>query len=189
MKLKKGDIVEFNKGLFAYTANTGAKAIYQGRTYTDRDGGELIEVKWIRDELSGEQNDGEYYSSMFTKVEEVSHQKEVRILSEISKEKNMESIDFNFNEGVGRVIEYLTNFIEVEETLLLNNLNQFDDLDDLRYALDSLDTLQTTTERSINILKISKTISEVIDAVEDTTLRDEDVYIISLLLGIEIEEI
>ena len=101
----------------------------------------------------------------------------------------MESIDFNFNEGVGRVIEYLTNFIEVEETLLLNNLNQFDDLDDLRYALDSLDTLQTTTERSINILKTSKTISEVIDAVEDTTLRDEDVYIISLLLGIEIEEI
>jgi len=101
----------------------------------------------------------------------------------------MESIDFNFNEGVGRVIEYLTNFVEVEETLLLHNLNQFDDLDDLRYALDSLDTLQNTTERSINILKTSKTISDVIEAVEDTTLRDDDVFIISLLLGIEINEI
>ena len=189
MKLEKGDIVEFNRGSFPYTANTGAKAIYQGRTYTDSDGGELIEVKWIRDELSGEQNDGEYYSSMFTKVEEVSHQKEVRILSEISKEKNMESIDFNFNEGVGRVIEYLTNFVEVEKTLLLEGIRQFDDIDDLKRAIEGCDDNESIINQAIEKLQMALDIEEVFDAVEDTTLGYEFTFIISLLLGIEINEI
>ena len=58
MKLKKGDIVRFDFPSIRYSANKWAKAIYQGTTYTDQDGGELIDIKWIRDGNDNEQNDG-----------------------------------------------------------------------------------------------------------------------------------
>jgi hypothetical protein len=82
MKFKEGDILEFSKGRAAYAANDGAQAIFTGKFYIDRDGGELIEVKWVRNGDDNGQKDGEYYTSMFTKVGEVSTQKENRIFEE-----------------------------------------------------------------------------------------------------------
>ena len=58
MKLKKGDIVRFDAPSVIYAANKWATAIYQGTTYTDQDGAELITVKWVRDRNDNEQNDG-----------------------------------------------------------------------------------------------------------------------------------
>jgi hypothetical protein len=69
MEFKKGDILEFTP-LGVYNAKKGAKAIYQGETTITYDGGELIEVKWIRDKLSGDQKDGGYFSHMFKKCKQ-----------------------------------------------------------------------------------------------------------------------
>ena len=68
MKIKKEDVLEFDpQGI--YSAKKGAKAVFTGQYYIDRGGGELIEVKWIRDGNDNGQNDGGYYLSMFTKIE------------------------------------------------------------------------------------------------------------------------
>jgi hypothetical protein len=40
------------------------------RIAIDDEGEELIQIEWIRNELSDEQSDGGYYESQFTKVEE-----------------------------------------------------------------------------------------------------------------------
>jgi len=104
MKLKKGDIVRFDFPSIRYSANKWAKAIYQGTTYTDQDGGELISVKWIRDGNDNKQNDGEYYSHMFVKLEEVSTQKEDRILKE-----NKKVMKFDFERGKRQLIEWMDN--------------------------------------------------------------------------------
>ena len=101
----------------------------------------------------------------------------------------MESIDFNFNEGVGRIIEYLTNFVEVEKTLLLDGIRQFDDIDDLKRAIEGFDENELTINGVIEKLERALDIEEVFDAVDDTTLGYEFTFIISLLLGIEINEI
>ena len=101
----------------------------------------------------------------------------------------MESIDFNFNEGVGRVIEYLTNFVEIEKTLLLEGIRQFDDIDDLKRAIEGCDDNESIINQAIEKLQMALDIEEVFDAVEDTTLGYEFTFIISLLLGIEINEI
>ncbi len=92
MKFKKGDVVEF-QGAYSYSAKKGATAIVE-EYYTGWDGEEYVKVKWIRNGLSGEQSDGGYSENHFTKVEEVSQQKEDRIFEEIKKEKVME-----FKEG------------------------------------------------------------------------------------------
>ena len=68
MKFKIGDILEFD-GNGTYSAKKGAKAVFTGQYDVDCDGGELIEVKWIRDGNDNGQNDGGYYLSMFTKIE------------------------------------------------------------------------------------------------------------------------
>ena len=78
MKLKKGDTVRFDNPSIKFAANKWATAIYQGTTYTDEDGGELITVKWVRDGNDNGQNDGEYYLHMSEKVEEVSTQEQAR---------------------------------------------------------------------------------------------------------------
>ena len=107
MKFKKGDIVKF-EGAYSYSAKKGATAIVE-EYYTGWNDEEWLKVKWIRDELSGDQEDGGYFENHFTKVEEVSQQKEDRIFEEIKKEKVMK---FNFKEGKQRVIDMLEGHIE-----------------------------------------------------------------------------
>jgi hypothetical protein len=97
MKFKKGDIVEF-QGAHNYSAKKGATAIVE-EYYTGWNDEEWLKVKWIRDELSGNQEDGGYFENHFTKVEEISQQKENRIFEEIKKEKVMK-----FKEG--DILEY-----------------------------------------------------------------------------------
>ena len=80
MKLVKGDILEF-KGAKTYEAQKGAKAIYKEH-FKGHSGEEYIRIEWIRDELSGEQQDGGYYESQFKKVKDISIKKKVRIFKE-----------------------------------------------------------------------------------------------------------
>jgi hypothetical protein len=68
MKFKKGDILEF-KGAEDYEAQEGATAVFQ-EYYIGVGDEEYIMVEWIRDELSGNQDNGGYYEYQFEKVEE-----------------------------------------------------------------------------------------------------------------------
>ena len=125
MKFKKGDILEFD-GIGSYAAKKGATAICKGYEI-DEDGESFIEVQWIRNELSEGQDDGGYYESQFTKVEErseyekflqlkqiydelkveeVSSQEENRIFEEIKKEKVMK---FDFERGKQQLLEWMDN--------------------------------------------------------------------------------
>jgi hypothetical protein len=119
MKFKKGDILRF-MGDFRYSAKKGATSIYQGTTYIDQDGGELISVEWIRDGKDDGQKDGDYYLYMFEKVEEVSTQKEDRIFEEIKKEKVMK---FDLEKGKQGLVKYFEReFERFEMSLPLNSL-------------------------------------------------------------------
>ncbi len=101
MKFKKGDVVEF-QGAYSYSAKKGATAIVE-EYYTGWNDEEWLKVKWIRDELSGNQEDGGYFENHFTKIEEISQQKEDRIFEENKKEKVME-----FKEG--DILEFDGNY-------------------------------------------------------------------------------
>jgi hypothetical protein len=68
MKFKEGDILEFD-GIGRWSAKKGATATCKGYEIDD-EGEEFIIVEWIRNELSGTQNNGGYYESQFKKVEE-----------------------------------------------------------------------------------------------------------------------
>jgi hypothetical protein len=73
MKFKEGDILEF-KGAENYEAQEGATAVFQGY-YIGAGDEEYVRVEWVRDDLSGSQDDGGYFEYQFEKVEEEVFQK------------------------------------------------------------------------------------------------------------------
>jgi hypothetical protein len=66
MRFEKGDLLKF-KGGQHYTAKKGATAICEGYKQCPYGTGEYVLVKWIRNDFSGQQNDGSYYDDLFTK--------------------------------------------------------------------------------------------------------------------------
>ena len=69
MKFKEGDVLGF-KGAEYYEAQEGATAICKGY-YVGSEDNEYIAVEWIRNELSGTQDNGGYFEHQFEKVEEI----------------------------------------------------------------------------------------------------------------------
>ena len=120
--------------------------------------------------------------------EEHENKNNVRILSEISKEKDMK-VHYEFDAGIQRIVKYLENSIEQSKTDLFKDIKQCDDIDDLRRALGDYEFNERIIEQAIENLEQARNISEVFDAVENTVLGDEEERIISLLLNIEIEEL
>jgi len=68
MSFKIGDLLVFD-GCGCFEAKEGATAICKGFK-TSEWGDEFIIVEWIRNELSGEQQDGGYEEMQFKKVDE-----------------------------------------------------------------------------------------------------------------------
>jgi hypothetical protein len=66
-KFEVGDELKFD-GVGHYTAKKGATAICKGFKECPYGTGEYVIVKWIRNSLSGNQNDGSYYEDQFKKV-------------------------------------------------------------------------------------------------------------------------
>ena len=168
--LKKGDILEFS-GAKTYAAEKGAKAIFKGSE------GDWIDVEWIRDELSGKQMDGCYSSSMFKKVEEVSTQKEDRILSE--NEKDMK---FDFEKGKILLMEYFQSDIERGERYTLDAIKELDDIGDIKMEIYVFNHFKDGVELTITKINQSKTLGNVFKALIDTVLEDDDETVLSFFI-------
>jgi len=92
MKFKEGDILKYD-GKYGCAAKKGATAIFK-ESYTYNLGGDIhhqVIVEWIRDGLDNDQMDGSYNSKYFTKIGEVSQQKEDRIFEENKKDMKITS--------------------------------------------------------------------------------------------------
>jgi hypothetical protein len=173
MKLKKGDILEFDPDRSIYAAQKGAKAIFQ-RYEKSRDGEDYVSVKWIRDELSGSQQDGEYFECMFIKAEEVSSQKEDRIF-----EENKKVMKFDFENGKKLLIEYFNCEIERAEQYALEYIRGLDDMDDIESEVDSFRYAKREHDERVRNIELSNTLSQVFKALIDSCLEDDDDTIMS----------
>jgi len=186
MKFKKGDIVKF-EGAYSYSAKKGATAIVE-EYYTGWNDEEWLKVKWIRDELSGDQEDGGYFENHFTKVEEVSQQKEDRIFEEIKKEKVMK---FNFNEGKQRVIDMLEGHIEDFEFDMLQDIKMsIQDINDdtVDQIEDIIKTIKTNTNhcmKAIEKVQNSSTVAEILASMELTCYEGMEETVLAYLFGLE----
>ncbi len=152
--LKKGDILRFDFPSIRYSANKWATAIYQGTTYIDQDGGELISVKWIRDGNDNKQNDGEYYSHMFVKVKEVSTQKEDRILKE-----NKKVMKFDFENGKKLLVEYFNSDLDRATEYSLEYIKDCDDMDDVETEVKSFRIFKEEHMKMIGRIELASTLS------------------------------
>jgi hypothetical protein len=182
MKFKEGDILEFI-GVETYSAKKGARAICTGNN-------DFLQVEWIRDELSGSQMDGGYYSGWFIKVGELETQKEDRILKE-----NKKVMKFNFEEGKQRIIkmleEHIVDFkkdmlqdikITINEDADISGTNAIDQIEDI------IETIKTNTnycEKAIGKVKQAKSIAEVLLAMENTCYEEMEETTLNELFGLE----
>ena len=174
MKLTKGDIVEFTpQG--AYAANQGAKAIYQGNTYITQDEAELIEVKWIRDGNDNEQNDGEYHSYMFEKVEEVSTQKEDRIF-----EENKKDMKFDFERGKRQLLTWMDNEFDCCYGYSLQYIKELSTIGDIQDEVESFRRFEESWVGKTAAVNRATTMREVFEALKDTAIEEDDNFIIEL---------
>ena len=186
MKFKEGDILEF-EGAYSYSAKKGATAIVE-EYYTGWNDEEWLKVKWIRDELSGNQEDGGYFENHFTKVEEVSQQKEDRIFEEIKKEKVMK---FNFKEGKQRVIDMLEGHIEDFEFDMLQDIKMsIQDINDdtVDQIEDIIKTIKTNTNhcmKAIEKVQNSSTVAEILASMELTCYEGMEETVLAYLFGLE----
>lgn len=175
MKLKKGDIVRFDNPSITYAANKWATAIYQGTTYTDQDGAELITVKWIRDGNDNEQNDGEYYLYMFTKVEEVSTQEEDRILKE-----NKKDMKFDFERGKKQLLTWMDNEFDCSYGYSLQYIKELSTIADIQDEVESFRRFEDSWMNKTAAVNRATTMREVFEALKDTALEEDDNFIIEL---------
>jgi hypothetical protein len=175
--LKKGDILRFDFPSIRYSANKWATAIYQGTTYIDQDGGELISVKWIRDGNDNKQNDGEYYSHMFVKVKEVSTQKEDRILKE-----NKKVMKFDFEKGKQGLVEYFNSDLDRATEYSLEYIKSCDDIDDIENEIYSFRTFKEEHMKMIGRIERASTLALIFSALDDTALEDDDETILSFFI-------
>jgi hypothetical protein len=76
-----GDVLMFNgNNGHKYTAKNGAMGICLGYSRSKSTKSTFVEIKWIRDKLSGSQKDGGYYEEDFEKLEDTKYKLSVRIL-------------------------------------------------------------------------------------------------------------
>jgi len=121
-------------------------------------------------------------------IEEREDLDKVRILSEISKEKDMK-VHYEFDAGIQRITKYLENYIEQNKTDLFKDIKQCDDIDDLKRAIDDFELTERMLNQAIEDLEKTTSISDIFIAVENTWLGGDEERILSLMLNIEIERI
>jgi hypothetical protein len=165
------DIVEFNNKFGTYAANDGARAIV---TDFNED---YLSVKWIRNGEDNGQDDGEYFYNLFKKVEEVSTQKEDRIL--IENEKDMK---FEFEKGKILLMEYFQSDIERGERYTLDAIKELDDIGDMKMEIDVFNHFKDGVERTIIKINQSKSLSDIFRVLSDTDLEDNDETVLSFFI-------
>jgi len=168
--LKEGDTIVFS-GHKHYAATLGAKAIISEQV------GDWIDIKWIRDELSGKQMDGLYPAELFIKSEEVSTPKEDRIL--IENEKDMK---FDFENGKILLMDYFQSDLERSEIYTLQIIKECNDLGDIEMEIDVFNHYKIRIENTISKINQSKTLNDVFRVLIDTDLEDDDETVLSFFI-------
>ena len=186
MKLVKGDVLEFtNTNRKMHDAQAGAKAIYKG--VVEETDGELISVEWIRDGLDNEQKDGGYFAIDFTKVEEVSTQKEDRIF-----EENKKVMKFNFEEGKQRVTAMMSESVDnfthdmLQDIRSIINEDRDETLDQIEEIIKSIRYTQHNIENATERVKSAISIQEVLEAMEDTMFEDMEETVLGALFNVDV---
>jgi len=190
MKFKKGDILEF-KGVKNYSAKKGAKAIC---VYVDN----YVYVEWIRNGLDNDQDNGGYEKEWFTKVEErseyekflqlkqiydelkveeVSSQEENRIFEEIKKEKVMK---FDFERGKEQLLEWMDNEFDCTYGTSLQYIKELSTIADVQYEVESFRRFEESWVFKRLAVNNATTMREVFEALEDTSIENDDNFIIEL---------
>ena len=176
MKLKKGDILEFDPDRSIYAAQKGAKAIFQHYAKS-REGDDYVSVKWVRNGDDNNQEDGEYFECQFIKVEEVSPQKEDRIF-----EENKKGMKFDFENGKKLLIDYFNCEIERAEQYSLEYIRELDDMDDIESEIRSFRYSKVEHDERVRNIELSNTLSQVFKALIDSCLEDDDDTIMSFFI-------
>lgn len=176
MKLKKGDILEFDPDRSIYAAQKGAKAIFQHYAKS-REGDDYVSVKWVRNGDDNNQEDGEYFECQFIKVEEVSSQKEDRIF-----EENKKVMKFDFENGKKLLIDYFNYEIERAEQYSLEYIRELDDMDDIESEIRSFRYAKREHDERVRNIELSNTLPQVFKALVDSCLEDDDDTIMSFFI-------
>jgi predicted SnoaL-like aldol condensation-catalyzing enzyme len=171
MKFEVGDILEF-KGVETYAAKKGAKAVCIGND-------DYLQVEWIRNGDDNGQINGGYHESWFTKVEEVSTQKEDRILDEIKKEKVMK---FDLEKGKEGLVEYFQGDFDRATEYSLEYIKSCDDLDLIESEVKSFRAFKEEHNKMIGRIEYATTLSQIFSALDDTALEDDDETILSFFI-------
>jgi hypothetical protein len=171
MKFEVGDILEF-KGVETYAAKKGAKAVCIGND-------DYLQVEWIRNGDDNGQINGGYHESWFTKVEEVSTQKEDRILDEIKKEKVMK---FDLEKGKEGLVEYFQGDFDRATEYSLEYIKSCDDLDLIELEVKSFRAFKEEHNKMIGRIEYATTLSQIFSALDDTALEDDDETILSFFI-------
>ena len=186
MKFKEGDILEYNGGA-SMAAKKGAIAIFKGFNKYNLGSGDRyqVEIEWIRNGLDKGQMDGHYIADNFTKIGEVSQQKEDRIF-----EENKKDMKFNFKEGKQRVIDMLEGHIEDFEFDMLQDIRmsiQDTDKNTVDQIEDIIKTIKSNTNhcmKAIEKVQNSSTVAEILASMELTCYEEMEETVLAELFGL-----
>ena len=169
MKFKRGDLLEF-KGVETYAAEKGAKAICVGND-------DYLQVEWIRNGDDNNQIDGGYHETWFTKVEEVSEQKEDRILKE-----NKKVMKFDLEKGKKELLEYFQGDFERAVEYSIEYIKSCDDIDDMINEVASFRAFKEEHNKIIGRIERASTLALIFSALDDTAMEDDDETILSFFI-------
>ena len=169
MKFKKGDILEF-KGVKTYAAKKGAKAICVGND-------DYLQVEWIRNGDDNDQINGGYHADWFTKVEEVSEQKEDRILKE-----NKKVMKFDLEKGKQGLVEYFQGDFDRATEYSLEYIKSCDDMDLVELEVKSFRAFKEEHIKVIGRIEYATTLSQIFSALDNTAMEDDDETILSFFI-------
>jgi len=167
MKFEKGDILEF-KGVETYAAKKGAKAICVSND-------DYLYVEWIRNGDDNNQGNGGYHTEWFTKVGEVSTQKEDRIF-----EENKKDMKFDFERGKEQLLTWMDLEFDSSYGYSFQYIKELRTIEDIQYEVESWFRFEEGWKDKRAAVKKATTMREIFEALKDTAIEDDDNFIIEL---------
>jgi hypothetical protein len=112
-------------------------------------------------------------------IEEREDLEKVRILNEIKKEKVMK---FDFEKGKQGLIEYFEMEFEQTSMYSLEYIKSCDDMDDVESEVRSFNSFKEEHSKRFTRINRASTLSLVFEALDDTSLEDDDERILSFFI-------
>jgi hypothetical protein len=112
-------------------------------------------------------------------IEEREDLEKVRILNEIKKEKVMK---FDFEKGKQGLIEYFEMEFQQASMYSLEYIKSCDDMDDVESEVRSFNSFKEEHSKRFTRINRASTLSLVFEALDDTSLEDDDERILSFFI-------